>query len=217
MTNSAFETRRAEWHRYYSEKRIPHQAVQLDLLSRLPVREVLEIGPYMGFITALLDNAGYGVETLDLFPADFTRPAVPHHCLNLLEMTADQLPQRDVILCCETLEHLPWERVGGVLETFAASGARFLITSVPFMGWQMHLQLYLNLHLLKQKVFIKWGSGLTRFTPDADPLGHKWEVGYKGYALRAWENLLTSHGWRIRERTFSSPCRSVFHVLERSE
>ena len=36
--------RLAEWHRYYLEKRIGQQWLQLRLLDGLPVRRVLEVG-----------------------------------------------------------------------------------------------------------------------------------------------------------------------------
>ena len=57
---------RTAWHGYYSEKRITHQWLQVALLQELPVRSVLEIGPYLGLVTAMLASAGYNVTTLDI-------------------------------------------------------------------------------------------------------------------------------------------------------
>src|SRR5262249_61907318 len=54
------------WHSYYTEKRIVHQWFQVHLLSALTVKRVLEVGPYLGLVTAMLASAGYEVTTLDV-------------------------------------------------------------------------------------------------------------------------------------------------------
>ncbi|MSP67281.1 MAG: hypothetical protein EXQ96_04110 [Alphaproteobacteria bacterium] len=46
------------WHAYYTEKRIVHQWLQVRLLRDLPVQSVIEIGPHLGVVTALLASAG---------------------------------------------------------------------------------------------------------------------------------------------------------------
>ena len=107
--------RLAEWHRCYSAKRIGQQWTQVHLLKDLPVQTVLEVGPYMGLATAMMDNAGYDVTTLDLVARPFERPARPHIRANLLEIEPDAIAGFDAIVCCETLEHLPWCDVDRVL------------------------------------------------------------------------------------------------------
>lgn len=207
--------RRAEWHRYYDWKRVPHQAYQLSLMAELPVRTVLEIGPYLGLVTAMGTNAGYAFTTLDLGPQNFAWPQVPHIQTDLRTVAVEQLRGFDLILCCETLEHLPMADSREVLRRFHASGAPHLITSVPFMGLQIQLQLNWNPHHFRRYFSFKKGRSLRRFQPDPDPMGHKWELGYKGYALKDWEAVLEGTGYRIRRRGFINPARSVFHVLDR--
>lgn len=204
----------AAWFDYYSEKRIGHQWLQLHLLEGLPVRRVLEVGPYLGLVTAMLDNAGYAVTTLDLTPRHFLRPDVPHIQADLLAVSASELAGFDVILCCETLEHLSWEAVGSILECFRASRARWLVTSVPYEGLQFDFWVYLNRFQIRRRSAFKKGRSMRAFTPDADPYGHKWECGYRDRGLTAWESKLRAAGWQIRRREFTTPCRSVFHLLE---
>lgn len=206
--------RLAEWHRYYREKRIGQQWLQLGLLNGLPVKRVLEVGPYLGFVTALLDNAGYEVTTLDVCPRRFVRPAVPHIQADLTRVSAEELEGFDVILCCEMLEHLPWERAAAVLHTFRRSGARFLVTSVPYEGLQLHFLLDVNLHRFQQRFAFRKGRSLRRFSPPEGSSEHYWEIGYRGYGLSAWENQLAAADWRVRKRCFTAPTRSVFHLLE---
>ncbi len=111
------------WRAYYSEKRVGHQWTQLDLLSTLPAQRVLEVGPHLGFVTALLDNMGYEVSTLDMREPAFERPRVPHRIADLRTLEAETVAGVDAILCCECLEHLPWEDASAALRTFH-EGAR---------------------------------------------------------------------------------------------
>jgi Methyltransferase domain len=208
--------RRREWHLYYSEKRIGHQWMQIDLLSGLDVARVLEVGPYLGLVTAMLDNAGYDVTTLDLFAPPFTKPERPNIEADLLSLKPERIAGFDAILCCETLEHLPWESSPGILRTFHDSGARYLVLSVPYEGFQFGWSIYLNPFTWRQYLSLKKLNRFRTFRPDPDPWGHKWELGFKDYDLKRWEAVIADAGWTIRRREFSHPCRSVFHLCERA-
>lgn len=70
--------RRREWYRYYSQKRISHQLLQVQLLADLAVDRVLEVGPNLGLVSMLLDNAGFQVTTLDLLPAQYENARISH-------------------------------------------------------------------------------------------------------------------------------------------
>jgi len=203
----------AEWIGYYSRKRIVHQWTQLHLLSTVPCRRVLEIGPAMGLVTALLVNAGYEVDTLDQMPRGFARPEVRHIEKDLGELQAADIAGYDAILCCEALEHLEWPAVGPVLAILRASGARYLVVSVPYMAFQVALDFYANAHTVAQYFSLKKLLNRKEFAPEP-PGGHQWEVGYKGFPLRRWEDTLRDAGWSIRRRDFTEHCRSVFHLLE---
>jgi hypothetical protein len=52
--------------------------------------------------------------------------------------------------------------------------------------------------------------------PEADPLGHTWDVGDRGTSLAVWEGALAAAGWRIRDRVFTTPTRSVMHLCDRA-
>ena len=206
------EAARAEWHRYYGPKRSQHQHMQLDLLGRVPARRVLEIGPYLGYVTALLDNAGYAVETLDLGPRGFVRPDVPHHDVDLCAALPATLSGFDAILCCETLEHIPWDTARAVLGALAGTGAPHLIVSVPWSGADMTLSLHVAARWLRASLALKWPNAWRPFTPSRVPMGHQWELGYRGRSLAAWEAALAAAGWQVRERVFTAPTRSVMHL-----
>ena len=203
----------AEWLAYYSRKRIIHQWTQIYLLGATDSRTVLEVGPARGLVTSLLVNIGYDVHTLDRGPRSFAHPNVPHLEKDICELRSDEIAGYDAILCCETLEHIEWGRVCSVLATFRQSGAKYLIVSVPYMGFQVFVELYANGSTLRHYFSMK--KLLWRRDFQAEPPGgHQWEIGYRGYPLKLWEERLNESGWSILRRDFTEHCRSVFHLLK---
>ena len=205
--------RKADWVAYYSRKRVLHQWTQLYLLGTTDCRTVLEIGPALGFVTSLLVNVGYEVTTLDRAPRSFAYPDVPHLERDICELRCDEIPGYDAILCCETLEHIEWERVGSILAKFRESGAKNLIVSVPYMGFQVFVEVYANSSTFRQYFSMKKLLWRKQFRPEPAG-GHQWEVGYKGYPLGLWEKRLSDSGWSVVRREFTEHCRSVFHLLK---
>ncbi len=204
---------RQDWNAYYSRKRIVQQWMQLHLLGTIDCQKVLEVGPALGLVTSLLVNVGYDVHTLDRTPRAFAYPDVPHLERDICDLRSDEIAGYDAILCCETLEHIDWQCVGPVLSIFRASGARYLIVSVPYMAFQVSLDVYLNRTTFRQYFSMKKLLWRKQFAVEP-PGGHQWEVGYRNYPLRAWEDRLDSCGWSIITRDFTEHCRSVFHLLE---
>jgi hypothetical protein len=202
------EEARRRWHAYYTEKRIVHQWFQVHLLKDLDVERVLEVGPFLGLASAMLDNAGYRVTTLDITPEP-PGPGIARHIqADLRKVRPEQLAGHDAILCCETLEHIPWNEVGETLSV------PWLIVSVPYEGFQFGFSLYVNRFLWRKRSFLKKLRFLAEFPDnfedDWEP--HKWEIGYKGYSVARWRDLVTGAGYEIVGQDFTSGCRSIFLV-----
>ena len=187
--------------------------MQVHLLGTVDCESVLEVGPALGLVTSLLANIGYEVHTLDQGPRAFDYPDVPHLQKNLRDLRGADISSYDAIICCETLEHIEWTAVGAVLSTFRDSGAKYLIVSVPYMGFQIFLEAYVNTKTFRQYFSMKKLLWRRQFKPEP-PGGHQWEIGYRGYPLRRWEKQLEDCGWAIVTRQFSEHCRSVFHLLK---
>jgi hypothetical protein len=202
------------WHAYYTEKRIVHQWTQVHLLRDLPVHRILEVGPHIGLVTAMLASAGYTVTTLDVRPDPPPVGASRHIAADIRALDAAAIGGFDAILCCETLEHIAWDRVDAVLRAFAASGAPWLILSVPYEGFQFAAAFYVNRHTFRKRSSLRKFRFLRRFhIADAASFdAHKWEVGYRGYGLRAFIDKIAACGWQLREKHFTAECRSVFLV-----
>lgn len=216
----AWEQARLAWRQYYTEKRIVHQWFQADLINRLPppgggapVKRVLEVGPYLGVVTALLKNVGYEVTTLDVEPPRPDSVADRHIQVDLRAVKPEQLEGQDCILCCETLEHLAWERVSGVLEVFAASETPWLVISVPYSGLQAGFQLYFNPRRLTKRSFFKFNRHRRFRCPDPEDFGtHKWEVGYRGFTVEDLRAKLEAAGYAIEREAYTSGTRAIFLV-----
>ena len=206
---------KAQWIAYYSKKRIEQQWMQLHLLSLTRSERVLEVGPGLGLVTALLVNVGYQVVTLDQAPRAFAYPDIRHLEKDICELRGDEIGGHDAIICCETLEHIAWEKVDPVLSAFRRSGAKYLIVSVPYMGFQLAFDVYFNRTTLRQYFSMKKMLFLKDFVAEPSD-GHQWEVGYRGYRLAGWEKRLVDCGWLITTRDFTAHCRSVFHLLLRA-
>lgn len=207
------------WHGYYTEKRIVHQWLQVHLLAGLPVKRVLEVGPHLGLVSAMLASAGYEVTTLDIGPDAPRIGPMAHIQADLTRLDPARIRGHDAILCCETLDHLPWAEIGGVLAAFAASGAPYLAMSVPYEGAQIGWSFYANGHTARHRLFTRWLRFVQTFKvkSPADIGTHKWEVGYRGYSLAALEAKVAESGWRPVERRFTEGCRSVFLVCRNSD
>jgi len=201
------------WHQYYSDKRMAHHAAQLDLVGKYHrTGRILEIGPGFGLMTAALANAGHDVSTLDAIGREFAFPDVRHIKRDLIELRAGELDEFETILCCETLEHIAWDRVGGVLSALRREG-RVLIVSVPYEAFQIFFSLYINRYTITERFALKKFRFLRRFRAVEGLMHHKWEVGYRGHSLMDWETKIQQSGWAIVDRAFPPSVRSVFHVL----
>ena len=210
------EDRKQEWIRYYSKKRIYEQLLQVQMLQGLPIDTILEIGPYYGFVTAMLDNAGYQVTTMDMIPRSFERPDRPHIEMDLTNVDIEKLKGFDCIMCCATLEHIHFDQAQATLRTFRDTGARYVLISVPFQGTQLFFQIYWNRYIFHEHLSFKKLRFLRPFEFDsqADPYGHKWEIGYKGCSLKQFEKIFEQIGFNILKRDFSYPSYCVLHMLE---
>jgi SAM-dependent methyltransferase len=98
---------------------------QFDETLSLEPRTVLEVGPGAGLVTDWLRRSGIEVITLDLDPA--LEPDV--------QGSVTKLPFEDgsfdVVLCCEVLEHLPFDDSRRAMSEIARVSHKAAVISVP--------------------------------------------------------------------------------------
>ena len=118
----------------------------------------------------MLANAGFSTTTLDIQKSHDLRPDIYQIHANLIDIDSWVLSGHDAILCCETLEHLPWNQLQMVLTKFYSARPRYLIISVPYMGFQIDWRMYLNTVTWRSKLTFKKLKFLRRFKIDnSDP------------------------------------------------
>lgn len=210
--------RKAEFYRYYSNKRIQHQLMQLDMLRDVPGVHLSEIGSYLGFATGLFSAAGFKVQTIDAAPTSMLGELTPqkHIEKNILEIVPEDMSGQDIIVCCETLEHLHFTDVKSVLKKFQASKAEWLLISVTYRTMSMDIRLIKNPFSSLFKSIIKFPSKtMQAFKEHPEPYGHKWELGYKGYPLEKLTDALDEAGFRVEKKDYVGSVQSVFILSQR--
>jgi len=114
--------------RYCSPKRLASYGHQLQEVSRLKPESVLEIGIGNGIVAGLMKSCGYAVTTLD-HDASLGPDVVAS--VTSVPLEDDVV---DVVLCCEVLEHLPYEQVSMALSEIRRVSSKFAVLSVPDRG-----------------------------------------------------------------------------------
>jgi len=219
--------RKNAFFRYYSAERAQHQFKQLELLRSIEGDRLTEIGSYFGFATALFMAAGFKVRTIDAAPVGLLGEISPesHMRKDVLEVTPDDLRDQDVIVCCETLEHIEFSDVEKVLRTFHDSGSERILISVPYRC--MSIDVRITRHPFAPLSVFRYGTSLLKsmirlnskkrkvFEPDPEPWGHKWELGYKGYPLEKLTNALREAGFSLEKQDYLGTVKSVFLLARR--
>ena len=120
----------------------------------------------------------------------------------------------ECLAIADRLEHVPYDDVPAVLDAIADIGAGHLVLSVPFMGSQLALDLYVNRFTWRKYTSLKKFMGLKRFRPPVDGDGwepHKWELGYRDYPLTAFREVIERR-FEILRTEFTEHCRSAFFL-----
>lgn len=166
-------------------------AHQIDAVVGLSAAEVLEVGIGTGVVAAAIRAAGIPVTTLDVQPE--LEPDL------LGSVTAIPAPDGrfDVALCCQVLEHLPFEEFEQALRELRRVTRSGLVLSLP----DVTRYYYCNVKLPKLRARWCWSwSGLRLAPIPVDRFhetGHHWEIGVRGYPLARVTRAIESVGWRV--------------------
>jgi hypothetical protein len=175
-----------------SFRRLHSYRYQLIYALRSQPRTALLIGKGDGLVMDLLRRARVEVTTVDIDPT-----LAPDVVASVEDMPlpADAF---DVTLCCEVLEHLPFDRFRVCLEELRRVTRGHLVVSVP------DLRRFLRFRLQVPRVDLDWQLSLPRrglkVTPErfaACP--HYWEIGFAGTGGRAVRHAIRESGWCIVE------------------
>ena len=181
---------------------------QIDEVTRLGGKRVLEIGKGSGIVSDRLRAMGDEVTTVDI-DADLKPDVVA---------SAEQLPfgdkAFDVVLAAEILEHIPFERVSGALSEIRRVATQSVIT-LPHAGsamigrlripWLCDIEMFIKIPFFWVRHHNKYGN----------EIGHFWELGKRGFARRRFRALLKEARFSIqKERIYADDFIRIFFVLQ---
>ncbi|MGD9817870.1 MAG: methyltransferase domain-containing protein [Desulfomonilaceae bacterium] len=166
---------------------------------------ILLVGKGDGLVSQLIERAGVKLTTLDI------DPDLSPDIIGSVESINSPDKSFDVSLCCQILEHLPYERFEPALHELYRVTRNRLILSLP------DIRYYVLIHFSVPRVTINWQFSLPRFPrkeiptiiPEVD--AHFWEIGYKLYPISKIKRAITDAGWNISR---IQRCRDVpYHTF----
>jgi len=155
--------------RYFSMRQLCSLIHQIHQIYRLRPSSMLEIGIGNGFTSTFLKRAG-----VDVFTVDINAALSPDVVCSLDELPKHLTNRRfDLVVCCEVLEHMPFEEFEKSLEILRGYSDRLFVTLPSYSAWvgfSGFVRLPLINGLLNAGVKVRRRKDLTK---DA----HFWELG----------------------------------------
>jgi hypothetical protein len=164
------------WNSYW------HQIVETTMLNP---ENVLIIGMGDNIVGEILMRQGITVYTFD-----FDKTLHPDFVGNITEIDSIlQGKHFDAVLCCQVLEHLPYDNFENILRKLKLCADNVII-SLPHVCFQLKLALkyifLLKLRYLLHYVFVF--KKQYKFNGE-----HYWEIGYKGYSKQKIRNSIQKY------------------------
>lgn len=181
---------------YCTPERFAAYAYQINEVIRSKAKSVLEIGPGNGVVTHMLRLAGIDVVTVDHDPA-----LQPNVVASIPELPFSPA-SFDMVLCCQVLEHLPWERFDEAIADMARISRTRIVLSLPHVSRFYYLDCKLPLVGVR-RVSVDFPLSL----PIEFDGEHYWEIG-KGVrvgdvlAVFRKHKLLVEKSYRPREHRY---------------
>jgi SAM-dependent methyltransferase len=184
---------------YDSKARLVSYWHQVDEALMLGGGSVLMVGHGSGLAALMLERAGLTVTTLDIDPD--LHPTIIGDVRDMVDIEARSF---DVALCCQVLEHLPFESFGPALKELRRVSRLGLVLSLPDQGRSSRLLAALlrrqdtavSLPDFRRRVHVFNGQ-------------HYWQVNARGYPRRRIEAAIRKAGWTIS--TTYRPLANPYH------
>jgi SAM-dependent methyltransferase len=188
---------------YVRGGRVFSYAHQIDTVLSFEPTSVVEIGVGAGMVAAALRSVKIDVTTIDVQP-DLS----PDVLASVTNLPFDN-HRFDVALCCQVLEHLPFDRFVPALCELKRVTAKGVVLSLP--DCSPHYEVRLRVPKLRRFAWV----GTRRRDPSPDrkarawaQAGHHWEIGYDETPLRSIEQgyrqagLAIQRTWRVPEMPY---------------
>lgn len=173
---------------------------QIESVKKLPVKKILEIGIGNKTVSRYLYIHGYDVTTLDI-NKNLRSDVVGE--ITELPFISNKF---DAVLCCEVLEHIPFEKVEAALKEIGRI-SRYVIISLPNFNVYLSITMDTNVFYFITRKRFKPRNLVVKLP---FPLKHKfdgahyWEIGKKGYSIKMIRELFKKCGLKILEEKIPS-------------
>lgn len=189
--------------RYMNPARFASYAYQIREILALGPKNVLEVGIGNGLVSYMLRQAGTDVTTLD-----FDESLQPDIVGSVAEMPiADG--SFDLVVCCEVLEHIPYEMFCAALNEIFRVAVTSAVISLPEHG-----RFYKVEAVLPMIGRHRWSLSVPFLSPPEHIFDgeHHWEIGKNGYPLQAALAVMRSVGFSVAKtyRVWENPYHRVF-------
>lgn len=169
--SSAQVSKEHYFHGYDHKARWLSYRYQWEVILKLGIKNVLEIGIGNGTVADYLRKQGVLVTTLDIDPA-----LKPDIVASLLEIPRPD-NSFDVVMACEALEHLPFEQLALALRELGRVSKKYILISLPDHRRTL-LYCVLKIPFLPEIAFrIRTPSFITHIFDGQ----HYWEIGKIGF------------------------------------
>jgi len=183
----------ARWNAYWYQLR--------EVLNKKPT-SVLEVGVGSGVVKNYLKQENITVTTVDI-DASLSPDIVA-------SITKIPLPEKsvDVAVCCQVLEHLPFEEVKIALQELRRIAKSYIIISVPDAR-RMLLRALVQLPFVGSRSVMYKLETNRKHEFDGQ---HYWELGKSGVTLSQFKNMLRNSGLHIEKDfiPFETPTKHFF-------
>ncbi len=191
---------------YYSPERLGQYYYQVKAVREAGAKKVLEIGIGPGVVTHMLKKAGVNVITCD--QADDLTPDV---CGDIRELPLEDNVV-DFVLCCQVLEHLPFDDFPRALAELKRVTRDKILISIPYASRSIYCQ-----YKLPGGRRNSWVLHFPCLPPKGEMApGHLWEQGRRGYSKRKIKEAIVAAGLRIQSEftPVESPGNQYFLIAK---
>lgn len=146
-------------------------------------KKILEVGKGNGFLSDYLKKRGFDIKTFD-----YNKNVKPDFFgdIKKIENIIDE--KFDIITCFEVLEHIKYEDVENVIKQFSQMTNEYLLISVP--QCRLFFTLWIDVSVLHNHSFSFNIPIPLKHKFDGE---HYWELGKKGYSVKAFRVLLKKY------------------------
>jgi SAM-dependent methyltransferase len=183
---------------------------QIDLVRKLKIKSVLEVGVGNKFVSEYLKKEGLYVNTCDI-----DKSLNPDYVGDIRKMSSFITKKYDVVVACEILEHIPFDNVQTALMEIYEASKKYVVLSIPYSS--ARFEIIFNLSILK-RFTQNFLFRLPYFFKDIKFNGeHYWEMGRKDYSISKIRKTLEKYFIITKEITPLLNSYHYFFVLKKKK